>query len=303
MTSSTTDRLAALRPTDPIDPDGLSDAHRLVTARIAADDVPALADRAPRRRPRAARLALVGVAAAAVAAVPLLVPNPTDSAAFAGWTAVPATLGPDELAAAGDACLALRTDAAAGASGTDLPLNLDGARPVVADRRGATTFAVLSSDAGLQSCLIGPRVRTSVTATDAGGSAFVDGTGSSDGEQVGLGFVGEDTLPGDDGASFVSAGVQNVGSDEPWGFALGRVGGDVAAVEVRLSDGSTLEASVADGVWAAWWPSDETVREVRPTLADGTAGTAAELDRFTVDVRRAGEEPPAEDVVTQVAED
>ena len=118
-----------------------------------------------------------------------------------------------------------------------------------------------------------------------------------------MGFVGEDTPPGDDGASFVSGGVQNVGSDEPWSFALGRVGGDVTSVEVRLSDGSTLEASVADGVWAAWWPSEETVREVRPTLADGTVGTAAELDRFTVDVRRAGEEPPAEDVVTEVAED
>ncbi|UJP40404.1 hypothetical protein [Cellulomonas palmilytica] len=310
--SRPSDRLTELRPPDLVDPAGLSAAQDLVTARIAADEVPDLRDRLPRRRSTAARVGLVGAAAAAVAAVTLVLPNPSDTPAFAGWTAVPASVTADELEAAGEKCLALRTGAAAEvpADQRDGLDNLQDAQPVIADRRGSTTFTVLRSDAGLQSCLIGPSVATSFVVSGAGGSAST-GRGTSgaepEGEYTSIGIVGDDTPPGADGASFVSGGVENATSDEPWGFGLGRVGADVASVELELTDGSTVEATVEDGTWAAWWPSTASVAEVRPTLADGSAGTSPQIDVFDVDAvlegAVTGEPGGTEDVGTSVAED
>jgi len=317
MTAQPSDRLTQLRPLDVPDPEGLAAAHDLVTSRIAAQDVPDLRDRLPRHRPRAARVGLVGAAAAAVAAVTLLVPNPSDPVAFAGWTAVPATLTGDDLAAAGAQCLALREEAAGGAQAaeSDGTGNLAGARPVLGDRRGETTFTVLASDDGLQSCLIGPRVRTSFVATGDGGSTAHSGGTEADGDSTSIGIVGDDTTPTADGASYAAGGVEDVHSDTPWGFGLGRVGADVAEVRVELTDGTSVDASVSDGVWAAWWPSTATVAAVLPNLADGSAGVSPEVDAFDVDTALDGDltieqgDAPggttdvATDVATAVAED
>ncbi|CAM5786132.1 hypothetical protein [Cellulomonas persica] len=280
--------LTDLRPDRTIDPAGLDAARDLLHARIEADATPTtVVHLTSRRRRGAVRLGLVGAAAAAAAVVTLVLPNPTDAAAFAGWTAVPAQLDAADTAAAGEQCLALRTDLAGDAPQGDPPVNLAGARTVLADRRGETTFTVLASDAGLQSCLIGPAVATSLVLSGSGDVVLGSGSGdASDAprEQLSVGVVGDDETPAADGATYAAGGIDGVGSDEPWGFAVGRVGADVTSVEVRLADGSTVQASVAEGVWAAWWPTQQLAAGVVPTLADGTVGQSPAIDRSTLEV-------------------
>lgn len=270
--------LTDLRPDRTVDPDGLTAAHTLLRTRIDASSHPA-DDLAPRRRRGARRLALVGVAAVAAAGVALALPNPTDAPAFAGWTALPAQSSPADLAAAGAQCLELRTAAA-----PDDPQNLAGAHPVVTDRRGSTTFTVLASEAGLQSCLIGPHVSSSTVVTGQGGSSLQSSSDDETGSNVHIGTVREDVPPAADGATFVGGETQGFGSDEPWGSAVGRVGALVTSVEVGLSDGTTLTASVHDGVWAGWWPGESHVASVTPTLADGSTGTSPEIERYDLAV-------------------
>ncbi|MCR6648935.1 MAG: hypothetical protein NVV70_12645 [Cellulomonas sp.] len=284
--------LTDLRPDRTIDPDGLAAAHDLLHARIDAGTAPTtVVDLAPRRRRGAARLGLVGAAAAAAAVVTLVLPNPTDTAAFAGWTAVPAQLDAADTAAAGEQCLALRTGVAG--TGPDAPTNLADAKAVLADRRGETTFTVLSSGAGLQSCLIGPRTRVSMVLSGAGGDAVTSwdvgaqnpGTAETAPDtQLSVGVVGPDATPTADGATYATGGIEGVGSDEPWGYGIGRVGADVTSVDVHLSDGSVVQASVAGGVWAAWWPTQDLVAQVVPTLADGTVGQSPEIDTGTLEL-------------------
>jgi hypothetical protein len=278
--------LADLRPDRTVDPDGLATARTLLDDRLFEDVVPGTLDElAPRRRRGAVRLALVGAAAAVAAVVAVALPSPTDTAAFAGWTAVPTELTADELAAAGQECQDLRTSVSGGTD--DPPLNLDDARPVLTDRRGETSFTVLASDAGLQSCLIGPHVSTSSVITSSGAGDSVSGTGTSGQEPeegFGLGIIGDDVPPSAGGATFVAGGTEGYGSSEPWSSAVGRVGDDVASVEVLLADGTTVVASVNEGVWAAWWPTDSQVDAVTPTLADGSTGEAPVVEAFEPDL-------------------
>lgn len=298
--------LADLRPDRTVDPDGLATARSLLDGSLVDQhDAPATLDEvAPRRRRGAVRLALVGAAAAVAAVVAVALPSPTDSAAFAGWTAVPAELNADELAAAGRECLDLRTSLHG--DPPDSPRNLDDARPVLTDRRGDTSFTVLASDAGLQSCLIGPHVSTSSIVTSSGtgdavtGSA-TSGQGTAEDDSLSVGIIGDDTAPDADEATFVSGGTQGYGSSDPWSSAVGRVGDDVASVEVVLADGTTVVASVNEGVWAAWWPEDTQVESVTPTLTDGSTGVAPVIEPFALDV----DEDPAgteEQVEEQVEE-
>jgi hypothetical protein len=46
-------------------------------------------------------------------------------------------------------------------------------------------------------------------------------------------------------------------------YTTGRVGAAIATVEVVLSDGSSLRATVANGWFAAWWPTAATANLVR----------------------------------------
>ena len=64
-----------------------------------------------------------------------------------------------------------------------------------------------------------------------------------------------------------------------FGYAEGRAGVDVAAIEVTTPGGLRLDVSVDNGRWAAWWPagdlsSREPGRDGAPrymvTLRDGT---------------------------------
>jgi hypothetical protein len=50
-----------------------------------------------------------------------------------------------------------------------------------------------------------------------------------------------------------------------YGFAAGRTGDDVISVTLH-EDGLTIEATVANGWWTAWWPSDDETALITGTL-------------------------------------
>ena len=60
-----------------------------------------------------------------------------------------------------------------------------------------------------------------------------------------------------DDVVIVGSGGMSGGRDAS-SSVVGRVGGDVTAVRVVLPSGSSLQASVGDGWFIAWWPTDET---------------------------------------------
>jgi hypothetical protein len=53
-------------------------------------------------------------------------------------------------------------------------------------------------------------------------------------------------------------------------FASGRAGGAVMAVEIVLSNGRSIQASLNGGWFAAWWPSGDSARRARGYDASGT---------------------------------
>jgi hypothetical protein len=75
-------------------------------------------------------------------------------------------------------------------------------------------------------------------------------------------------------------GLWNFGEDEEWVSSVdGHVGSDVTGVTVHTPIGTDVEASVANGRFAAWWPSAKPSSEnpevmgtwtYTVTLADGT---------------------------------
>ena len=51
----------------------------------------------------------------------------------------------------------------------------------------------------------------------------------------------------------------------------GRVAPGIVSVEVALSDGTTVAASVGNGHWLAWWPGVPSADSITGTSADGVA--------------------------------
>jgi hypothetical protein len=53
-------------------------------------------------------------------------------------------------------------------------------------------------------------------------------------------------------------------------FETGRVGADVTGVTLTLNDGSSVQATVENGWYAAWWPSLQGVQSAELTTSTGT---------------------------------
>jgi hypothetical protein len=52
-------------------------------------------------------------------------------------------------------------------------------------------------------------------------------------------------------------------------YAHGHVGSDVTAVSLNLTDGTRVEATLQDGLYAAWWPSETDVSSADVTTSAG----------------------------------
>lgn len=235
----------------------VADDRRVAPAPDDGDDRVVPLDRARPARRVALRLGIaVSLAAASVAGITLW-PHPTGSwvpAAYAGWRAAPEPVAPGEAQALADTCLAQVTEP--GPDGQYPGPSVAGLGPVMAERRGDWTFVLLAASGGaghtgtVLSCLL---------SSDGRGGISVHGGSTTD-------------LPVlDEIAPLVAEGGGE--RADVWGLT----GDNVARVTATLRNGTVVEATVSDGYFAAWWPSDPSHEGFEPVtltwyLTDGTQG-------------------------------
>jgi hypothetical protein len=206
-----------------------------------AGDVPAASvarvtahDYHPRTRTRAPRPRLAiggGVATAAGTTAVILALTGGATNAFAGWKPTPTKAAPGQLGAAGRACTSKSPI-------SGLPLALS-------DVRGPFTLQVYANDTTSATCINGPGI-----------SAVRVGE-SSQAATLAPGEIEMTPAP--------PAGPAR----QPYAFSEGRIGSGVQAVTLNLSDGTTVDATVGNGWYLAWWPSAAEPRSATVTTATG----------------------------------
>lgn len=211
----------ALRQLDPAPATGLSAVERerseATFARVVASPVEVAR---PRRGRRARLLAGAGVAGAVVATLPALLLGGGD--AFGSWTPTPEPLSASAASAAEARCLA----------SLDVPDR--GQRVALAERRGEWTYVLLAGPGGETTCLM----------SEDGETAF----GGSTSEPPPTPALAPDGLD-------ETSSMTNVTDEGEFTYTEGFVGRDVARVVVHVSSGLDIQASLANGRFAAWWPS------------------------------------------------
>lgn len=198
------------------------------------------------RLKRPIALALVAVAAGALA-FGILVGTSSSTRAFAQWSPITTSAPPAQLATAFAGCEAswsrsihLFPPISSGSSGSLPPL-------LLTDSRGPFELLLYGGSGGEFVCLWN--------------DGFIGGSGSTDG--IGL-------LPP---ASNQAVGVPGVGfsSDRgaPYTYAIGRAGTGVTGVTLELADGTSVETTLQNGFYGAWWPTKTDVVSAQVSTANG----------------------------------
>ena len=224
--------------------------------------------------------ALVGGIVAAL----LLLSSGTPATAYAGWMAVPTTPTHTALTAAINACKtspAARVPAASGPVTNARPESRIFKRPpVLSDARGRYVALISLTDGMTNAC---------ITAGPAGALEFHSTTPATPGpDMLSAPQLGGGAAPGFAGATkhplppIVQATIRTFQSREqalnnsPRGnakelarigaviaflshegfevHAFGRAGSDVSAVTFAFADGETVQATIQNGWYFAWWP-------------------------------------------------
>lgn len=205
--------------------------------------LPALGSR--RRRLAALLAGTLGAAGAVVAAILLLTLGGSPGVAFAGWSASPTSPARGQLHSAEAACGKIDPSVAH-------------LTPTVADTRGPFTMLVYAQGNVVRSCI----GRQSVGGSPPGTLGSIRSTLKA--SPVAAGAIGwrqiTGTAPGTDAAG-----------TPPASFVDGQVGEDVTAVTLELEDGRSIQATVAGGWFAAWWPGNARVKAAKITTPNGTS--------------------------------
>ena len=237
-----------------------SEAHRAAgtLAHILATDPGSAPAPAParlrRRHARVRVLAVLGALVAAAVAVPLL--TTVGDRAYASWSPTPVALSPVEGAAAAEACL--------GSLGQTAD---PGVAPLLAERRGGWTYVLVQPTERSESSCIMPTAEITRGLRGDRRRWF-----SNTGEQL------SEPAPGPGELRVL---VATVGSTREglFSYSEGQVGRDVADVSFTTPRGVHVQASVAGGRYAVWWPAGKNdlrspeisgAPDIDVTLADGT---------------------------------
>ena len=254
--------LRALDAADPAFEESVRQRAAATLERILATDPEAPAPTAaPRRKPspRVRRVLLAGgavAAAAVVVAVPMLTGR---DEAFASWSPTPVELTGADRTAAARACLALQ-----GTDESELAFDPDSrASVLVAEARGGWQYVVFTvaglSGTELQgSCLVPDDL---VADPRPGEGGFFGSLGPAD-EEAG-------SPPPRDLAREDSHAIGSV-DGQAFVHVEGRAGADVVGIEVTTPSGMSVEASIDNGRWAAWWPAGDDSMD-NPELAEAPA--------------------------------
>jgi hypothetical protein len=222
---------------------------------------------------RKRRYVLTGIGGGVVAVVAALVGllGPWASPAFAGWSAQPTAPTSGQLSVAEIACASLAANLAnapgSTASATLQPLSLS-------DIRGPYSLLVYGTSSPAL-CVLGNGVSSlhedgatfgqSSAARKANGNTVVQQ--SSGTEQ----FVTNTSAaaPPAPGAAVVDVDNTAVSNDQSFTVVEGSVGSQVTGATLLLSDGSSVVATVENGLFAAWWPTQATVSSIQVTTTAG----------------------------------
>ena len=221
--------------------------HRAIRALLVAEAGRAAEPVAIVRRPAVRRTgdALVATAAA-VSATVLATGDPSAPPDYGSWTAMPET-GPGLAPPPGDD-IEMWTSQCTDLTGSGLAIegvtsDPDAAgREVLVDRRGDVTFCLDVTP--------GSGTETDPLVALAGVASDVDSVSQGQGivyDRPLMLPAGEDVL--------LLAGPSQVQPPTAVESALGAAGADVTGIEVRLTDGTRITATVQSGLWAAWWPT------------------------------------------------
>jgi hypothetical protein len=223
------------------------------------------------RRKRRYVLTGVGGGAVAVAAALVGLLGPWATPAFAGWSAQPTAATSGELSTAETACASLAANLASApgstASATLPPLTLSDVRgPYSLLVYGTTSPALCVLGNGVSSLHEdGATIGQSSAASKADGNTVVQQSSGS--EQ----FVTNPAAatPPAPGAAVVDVDNTAVSNDQSFTVVEGSVGSLVSGATLVLSDGSSVVATVSNGLFAAWWPSQATVTSIQVTTTSG----------------------------------
>ena len=234
-----------------------------------------------RRMSPAVALSAIGGAGLATGGVITAVLLTTATPAFAGWTAQPTTSTSAQTATAATSCQAQLG-------------SLPGSNPagdwsdVGTDVRGPYTLTVYQDGAALATCLTGPSFSSMSESSGLGhfttqGGSFSETqrTRSQIGTSVSMFDVG-----GSGSLERFSMSHLDVASQGPYTVVDGEVASEVSALTLVRSDGTDVQASVADEWFLAWWPGSAgattaelttqagTTSQPLPTAASGPSGTS-----------------------------
>lgn len=298
------DELTVLRTMDPADPAASAGSERarrdlttiLTTHTHAAEPTHAAPSRPgtrpaphrghavhPSRRPRRAGYLLA--AAAAVMAVGVGLSAVPPGPAYAGWVAMPAPASAPIARDAEQRCqelwsgvdlATLAAEAEASSDGYADPATMRG---VLTERRGPWTFTILRGEDGqLGDCLFN---RTGLFGNSSGGGSMSMAPRTADPAGTDV----DQALLGALGPSRRTLGPLRWGGDSSMVYTYGRAGEDVAGLTVHTAEHGPVQASVQNGIWAAWWPSgsEPTVPfdQLRATV-QAADGSTREIDLATV---------------------
>jgi len=221
-------------------------------------------------------LAAVGVSTAAVLVVFVGSRAPN---AFAGWSATPTRPASGQTASALSRC----TARAARSRGAQSDMAAERWEPVLTDTRGPFTAMILHGAGATATCLTGPSFTTiTANAAQAGGSYHISSivvgvaspaAGRPDVPQMSV--VGL-SRPSSGPVSQASQVHLTAGGGQPYTLVQGQTQAGVTSATLVLSDGSDVQATVADGSFVAWWPGN-----AHTTAAHVTSGSATTTQQLT----------------------
>jgi len=222
-----------------------------------------------RHVPRKRRLAL-GVAsgaglAAVAATIVALTAGGAPSTAFAGWSADPTAPSEGQVRAAESEC---RRDSA-----------LTSLAPVLVDARGPYTLLVYAEGAG-SLCVTGPSLHSPTGQPPvvpfgsflAASTAAAERAASARGESAAP-RQPPPIQPAADAITTAAVGGVDSGAGgvpSELGLRVGRVGSGVTAVTLVLKDGRRVQATIANGWFAAWWPGGQAARTAEIVSSNAT---------------------------------
>jgi hypothetical protein len=236
-----TDVIELLSRENPVDEDALRPSLDDLWPRLERTPVPARAPIAPLRRTPIRRRtgAFIGTATVAGATVvAVLVLGTTGGGpapALAGWSARPTHPAAGQLQAAEARC----------ASNPSLA----SLTPTLTDTRGPYSLLLYVQPTAVMVCISG-----------------LPSTGITGGPAPTTPTIAPRTIKPEDG--MFSWSLQ---SGTATRFITGQAGPDVIAVTLVLDDGSSVEATIENGWFAAWWPSLQGVQSAELTTTTGAA--------------------------------